>query len=258
MRALYTAATGMKAQQLKVDSVANNIANVNTTGFKKTDAQFEDLYYEKVRSGTGATRQGTTAANTVEVGHGARASQVRRDFRQGALQATSNPTDLAIQGDGFFPVIDPQGQELFTRTGNFSLDAQGQLVLPNGMAMAGGLQINGEFDYISVDSEGTVKTHLGETETPVGQIQLRTFVNPAGLSALGGGLYQATEASGVAQVAIAGMEGVGTIQNGMLEMSNVDIAEELIAMIQAQRAYELTGKVIETGDQMMQTTNQLK
>ncbi len=258
MRALYTAATGMKAQQLRIDSVANNLANVNTTAFKKSDAQFEDMFYEKVQTGSGTTAQGTTAADTVEVGHGVRAGQVRRDFRGGGLQQTGRPTDMAIVGNGFFAVTDPDGNEIYTRNGNFTADANGQLVLPNGMALADGITLPAEYDQLSIGEDGIVAVTLEGTETQVGQIQLRTFTNASGLDALGAGLYQATDASGVAQTVNPGTGSAGTIHERALELSNVDVAEELISMIQAQRAYELTGKVIQASDEMMQATNQLK
>jgi len=258
MRALYTAATGMKAQQLRIDSVANNLANVNTTAFKKSDAQFEDMFYEKVQTGSGATAQGTTAADTVEVGHGVRAGQVRRDFSNGGLQQTGRPTDMAIVGEGFFGVTDAEGNELFTRNGNFTADANGNLVLPNGMALADGITIPAEFDSLSIREDGVVLATIAGEPTQVGQIQLRTFTNPSGLDALGAGLYRATEASGVAQTVIPDTGNAGSIQERSLELSNVDVAEELISMIQAQRAYELTGKVIQASDEMMQATNQLK
>jgi len=258
MRALFTAATGMKAQQLKVDNIANNLANVNTNGFKKSQAEFEDLYYQKVRTGSGTTQQGTGAADHVEIGHGTRASQVRRIFSQGSMAATGNPTDMAITGDGFFAVADADGNELYTRNGNFSVDAQGNFVLPNGFALAEGITLPNEFDALSIGEDGIVKVTVGEDQTELGQIQLRTFTNPAGLEALGSGLYRETETSGNAQIGIPASEGFGTINSGALEMSNVEVAEELIAMIQAQRAYELTSKVIEASDEMLQTTNQLK
>lgn len=258
MRALFTAATGMKAQQLKVDTIANNLANVNTTGFKRGSAQFEDLYYQKVRTGNGATQQGTTANDTVEVGNGARASQVRREFIQGSFQTTGSQTDMAINGKGFFAVVNAEGDELYTRNGNFSIDGQGTLVLPNGMALAEGITIPAEATNVKIDPDGQVFAQVEGELTAVGQVQLRTFVNPAGLDALGGGLFQATEGSGVAQAGVPGTAGVGEIEGGYLEMSNVDVADELIQMIQAQRAYELTGKVIEASDEMLQTTNQLK
>jgi len=258
MRALFTAATGMKAQQLKVDSIANNIANVNTSGYKKTTAEFEDLYYEQIRTGSGTTAQGTTAADTVEVGHGARASQVRRDFSTGSMADTGEPTNMGIDGAGFFAVTDAEGQEVYTRNGNFVTDGQGTLILPNGMALAEGITFPQGAEGISISAEGNVLATVDSEQQIIGQIQLRSFTNPAGLHALGGGLYEATESSGIAQAGIAGTAGLGHIQGGMLEMSNVDVAEELIAMIQAQRAYELTGKVIEASDEMLQATNQLK
>jgi len=258
MRALFTAATGMKAQQLKVDNIANNLANVNTNGFKKSQAEFEDLYYQKVRTGTGQTQQGTGAADQVEIGHGTRASQVRRIFTQGSFQSTGNATDMAIQGDGFFAVNDADGNQLYTRTGNFTTDASGNLVLPNGFALADGIVIPAEGGDLAIGDDGIVKLTSGETTTELGQIQLHTFTNPSGLEAVGAGMYRASEASGTVQTGIAGSEGYGSIGSGMLEMSNVEVAEELIAMIQAQRAYELTSKVIEASDEMLQTTNQLK
>lgn len=258
MRALFTAATGMKAQQLKVDNIANNLANVNTNGFKKSQAEFEDLYYQKVRTGTGQTQQGTGAADQVEIGHGTRASQVRRIFTQGSFASTGNQTDLAIQGDGFFSVNDADGNQLYTRTGNFTTDASGNLVLPNGFALSDGIVIPAETGEISISEDGIVKATTNGEATDIGQIQLHTFVNPAGLEAVGQGLYRANDTSGTPQTGLAGSEGFGSIGSGMLEMSNVEVAEELIAMIQAQRAYELTSKVIEASDEMLQTTNQLK
>ncbi len=258
MRALFTAATGMKAQQLKVDNIANNLANVNTHGFKKSQAEFEDLYYQKVRTGTGTTQQGTGAADQVEIGHGTRASQVRRIFTQGSVAETGNATDMAISGAGFFAVNDAEGTELYTRNGNFAPDASGNLVLPNGFALADGITLPAEFDAVSIGDDGIVKVSIDGEQTELGQIQLRSFTNPSGLEALGAGLYRATDTSGNVQIGTPTSAGFGAITSGALEMSNVEVAEELIAMIQAQRAYELTSKVIEASDEMLQTTNQLK
>ncbi len=256
MRALYTAKTGMAAQQLRVDNIANNLANVNTDGFKSTRAEFEDLYYEKVRDSGGKTEGGKDRSEGVQIGHGSRTAALRRSFSQGAPQPTDNPMDVAIQGDGFFRVETSDGKELYTRDGRFQVDSSGSLVTRQGHTV-GGITIP-EGAIMSVADDGVVTAGIpGEEATEVGRIELHRFQNPGGLEARGAGLYMATEASGQASSGNPGEEGFGSTLGGYVEGSNVDIANELIGMILAQRSYELTSKAINTADEMYQTTNNL-
>jgi flagellar basal-body rod protein FlgG len=258
MRALHTAATGMAAQQLRIDNIAHNLANVNTTGFKKASADFEDLYYQKVRTGGGQTAAGTRRNDSVEIGHGTRTAALRRDFAQGGVVETGRSTDVAIRGDGFFMVRNAEGEALYTRSGNFTIDADGNLVTIAGMRLEGDLQVP-QGASVEVASDGVVTAQVpGEDATQIGQIQLARFANAPGLEAMGSGLYRETEASGTPTLGNPGEQGMGDLLSRALETSNVDVAEELIAMIMAQRSYELTSKVISTADQMLQFTNQLK
>ena len=259
MRSLFTAATGMKAQQLRIDNIANNLANVNTTGFKKSRAEFEDLYYQKVRTGGAETAGGTKRNDSVEIGHGVRTANLTRDFKVGGLQQTGRETDIAIDGQGFFQVQSAEGETLYTRAGHFGLDDQGNIVTPQGHQLAGGIQVP-EGAVVAVQEDGVIVAQLpGEADfTQLGQIELSRFTNPAGLEGLGAGLYRETQNSGAANTGIPGEQGFGRTLGGALETSNVDVADELISMIMAQRSYELTSRAISTADEMLQTTNQLK
>jgi len=249
----------MKAQQLRIDNIANNLANVNTTGFKKSRADFEDLYYQKVRTGGAETAGGTKRNDSVEIGHGVRAANLTRDFEVGGLSQTGRATDIAVDGKGFFQVESPEGDILYTRAGHFGLDDQGNLVTPQGHRLAGGVQVP-EGAFIAVQEDGIVVAQLpGETDfTQLGQIELTRFTNPAGLEGLGAGLFRETQSSGTASTGVPGEQGFGRTIGGALENSNVDVADELIAMIMAQRSYELTSRAISTADEMLQVTNQLK
>jgi flagellar basal-body rod protein FlgG len=249
----------MKAQQLRIDNIANNLANVNTTGFKKSRADFEDLYYQKVRTGGAETAGGTKRNDSVEIGHGVRAANLTRDFEVGGLSQTGRATDIAVDGKGFFQVESPEGDTLYTRAGHFGLDDQGNLVTPQGHKLAGGVQVP-EGAFIAVQEDGVVVAQLpGETDfTQLGQIELTRFTNPAGLEGLGAGLFRETQSSGTASSGVPGEQGFGRTIGGALENSNVDVADELIAMIMAQRSYELTSRAISTADEMLQVTNQLK
>jgi flagellar basal-body rod protein FlgG len=259
MRSLFTAATGMKAQQLRIDNIANNLANVNTTGFKKARADFEDLYYQKVRTGGAETAGGTRRNDAVEIGHGVRAANLTRDFQVGGITQTGRETDIAIDGNGFFQVETAEGDVLYTRAGHFGLDDQGNFVTPQGHKLAGGVQVP-EGAMVAVQEDGNVVAQLpGESDfTQLGQIEVTRFTNPAGLEGLGAGLYRETESSGAANTGVPGEQGFGRTIGGALENSNVDVADELISMIMAQRSYELTSKAISTADEMLQVTNQLK
>ncbi len=257
MRALYTAATGLTAQQHRIDNIANNLANVGTTGFKKSRENFEDLVYQELPSGSRGADTPRPAGS--RLGTGTRLASVEQDFSPGAPQVTNDPLDVAILGRGFFAVEDPNGNERYTRNGSFSTNADGELVTSTGLKLTSGIQIPEGVDTITIDTDGTVSaTWEGDTEPVVlGTIDLVDFVNPSGLQPLGSGLYAATPESGEPLVMDPADGGV-QLQQGALESSNVDVAEELIDMIMAQRAYELTSKVIEAADETLQKTAALK
>jgi flagellar basal-body rod protein FlgG len=247
----------MAAHQLRVDNIANNLANVNTDGYKATRAEFEDLYYEKIRSSGGKTAAGTDRAEGIQVGHGTRTAALRRSFTQGGPRPTDRSLDVAIQGDGFFKVETADGRELYTRDGRFQLDSTGALVTRQGHTI-GGITIPEGATVIEIARDGLVTAGVpGETPEEVGRLELSRFQNASGLEALGAGLYLATTASGEPSTGTPGREGFGETLGGYIEGSNVDIANELIGMIMAQRSYELTSKAITTADEMYQTTNNL-
>jgi flagellar basal-body rod protein FlgG len=253
MRALYTAATGMRAFQSKIDNIANNLANANTTGFKKVREGFEDLVYQRMNAGGG--EQGASAGNAMQLGSGARLAALTRDFSNGDTVVTNNATDLLIDGDGFFVVESPGGEQLYTRDGHFRADADGNLVDERGYRLSPGITIPVGGTLV-VGSDGTVSADVtsetGTERVSLGTLELARFSNPSGLEAAGGNLFRATTSSGEAAIGTPGEEGNGGILQGALEGSNVDVAEELVAMITAQRSYELSSKVITKADEMMQ------
>ena len=259
MRALYTAATGMSAQQVKMDNIANNLANVGTTGFKKVRENFQDLYYQQLRAPAPTTVQGTQNSTGVQVGHGVQLASLRRAFEQGNAEVTGNSTDLMIDGPGFFQVQLPDGTIGYTRDGAMRLDDEGNLVSVDGHMVLPGITVP-QGAVITVGSDGLITSMMEgeETATQLGQFELATFTNPAGLAADGRNLFRATEASGDALTGLPGDEGIGSIFQHALEASNVDVAEELVNLIRAQRSYELVSKVIETSDEVLQTTNNVK
>lgn len=257
MRALYTAATGMTAQQMRIDNIANNLANVSTNGFKKARETFEDLIYQQYPVGSD-NLQNQRPVN-LEVGTGTRVVAMQRDFTTGDLAYTGGQFDLAIGGRGFFQVQDMNGNQRFTRAGRFNVNANGEMVTMNGQSLQPNIFIPDDAERVVINEDGTVQvTFPGDpSETTVGQIQLVEFLNPAGLQSVGGNLFQATPESGQQMVMDAG-DGFVNIQQGFIESSNVDIAEELINMVVAQRAFELNSKAIEASDEMLQTVTQLK
>jgi len=257
MRALYTAATGMAAQQMKIDNISNNLANITTTGFKKTRESFEDLVYQNMPIG-GASNDNPRPAS-LQVGTGVRTLGITRDFRTGDVVYTGNEFDLAIGGRGFFVLEGANGEERYTRDGHFIKNTDGELVTAAGYKLQPGIEIPEDALAVTIAEDGTVQAQYADQTdlATLGVVQLVDFVNPAGLRADGGNLYSVTPESGEAQVMEPG-DGFVNIQQGFLENSNVDIAEELINMIIAQRAYESNSKVIETVDQNMNTVNQLK
>jgi flagellar basal-body rod protein FlgG len=259
-RALKTAASGMYAQQLNVDAIANNLANVNTTAFKDTRVEFQDLMYETLRA-TGIPDQlGGTPPAELQVGDGTVPSATTRNFTQGALTQTDNQLDFAIQGDGFFRIRMPDGTEAYTRDGAFKVSGDGNIVTSNGYIVEPGLTIPQDTTSLSVKADGTVEATVSGQTNPVtlGQIEFAKFVNPAGLHAIGSNLYQETVASGTPILGNPGSVGFGTIQQGYLESSNVSVVTEMVNMIAAERAYELNSKAIQTADNMMQLANNLK
>ncbi len=260
IRSLWMAATGMAAQQLNIDVISNNLANVNTPGFKKSRVDFQDLLYQTLRPAGFTEAQGVQVPTGVQVGLGTRAAAVSRIFTQGDFQQTENPLDLVIEGDGFFQVLMPSGSVAYTRDGTFKLDAQGRLVTSDGYPLDPEISIPPEATSISVGSDGTVSVILPGQQAPqeLGRIQVARFANPAGLASLGRNLLQNTAASGEATVDTPGMNGMGTLAHGFIEMSNVKVVEEMVNMIVAQRAYEVTSKAIQTADEMLNIANNLR
>ena len=260
IRSLWTSATGMQAQELNIDVISNNLANVNTSGFKKSRAEFQDLLYESIRPAGAASSQDTTVPTGIQLGHGTRPAAVQKMFTQGDFQNTKNELDWAIEGDGFFQIELPNGETSYSRSGEFKLDADGRIVNPDGFLLVPELSIPTDTVSISVGMDGTVSVIQAGDSTPteIGSIQLARFVNAAGLRSLGKNLYVPTEASGNEITGTPGETGLGTIAQGFLEMSNVSVVDEMVNMITAQRAYETNSKVIQTADDMLQMANNLK
>ena len=259
MRALYTSATGMIAQQFHMDVVSNNLANVNTVGFKKSRADFQDLLYQQMRPAGATVSEGAQVPAGLEVGLGVRPVAAVTLFSTGAFQQTGNPLDVAIEGDGFFRVQTPAGPA-YTRDGAFKIDGQGNVVNSDGYKLQPDIRIPEGAQQISIGKDGTVTALVGGATEPtvLGQLQLVRFTNPSGLSHLGGNAYAPTAASGQPAEGTPGAEGFGQLAQGTLEMSNVQIVEEMVNMITAQRAYETNSKAIQTADEMLGTANNLR
>src|SRR5262245_8244720 len=249
----------MDAQQANIDNIANNLANVNTIGFKKSRVDFEDLVYQQTKAPGTSTSQETEAPIGLESGLGTRAVATVRNFSGGNLRTTSAPFDLAIEGNGFFQLALPGGETGYTRAGALHLDSQGQLVTADGVTLEPTITIPPNALSVSISKDGIVSVALPNQLAPqqVGTIELATFQNPAGLMARGGNIYIATSASGDAITGVPGTDGVGTIAQGFLEDSNVSVVEEMVAMILGQRAYEANSRVIRTADEMLQQVNNL-
>ena len=256
LKALNTAATGMVAQQTRIDVTANNMANVNTTGFRRARAEFQDLLYQTVRRPGGPTADGGTQPSGIQIGHGTRIVATSQIHRQGSLLHTEGPLDLAIEGSGFFQVRRPNGDLAFTRAGNLKTDAQGQLVNVDGYPLEPGLTIPPDAVSVTITPEGILSVvSAGQTAAQeIGQIQLAGFANPGGLEAIGRNLFVPTTASGEPVVAAPGQEGLGTVAQGFLEGSNVEVVTEMLDLITSQRAYEVNQKVIEAADEMLRRT----
>jgi flagellar basal-body rod protein FlgG len=260
LRALSTAATGMDAEQRRLDVTANNIANVATSGFKKSRAEFEDVMYQTMRAAGAPTSAGTIAPVGVEIGMGVRTAGTARLHSQGELKQTGNPLDVAIEGPGFLQIKMLSGDIGYTRDGALKLDAEGHLVNGQGFPLAGDITVPADTQTISIAADGTVTATVPGNATPVeaGKIQLATFANPAGLLAGGHNLLRETQASGAAIVGAPGENGTGTLAQGTLESSNVQIVEEMIDLIAGQRAYEVNSRVIKAADEMLQETANLR
>lgn len=251
--ALWVAKTGLDAQATRMTVISNNLANVATTGFKKGRAAFEDLLYQTVRQPGGQTSQQTQAPTGLTLGTGVRVVATARQFSQGNVQQTSNSLDLAVNGRGFFQVSLPDGSTAYTRDGGFQVDSQGQLVTASGFVVQPGITIPEATQSVTIGADGTVSVQLTGEAAPqeIGSITLADFVNPAGLQSQGENLYVETAASGAPQTGTPGLNGLGRIAQGALESSNVNVVEELVNMIETQRAYEMNSKAISTTDQML-------
>jgi len=261
-RSLRTAATGMYAQQLNIETIANNIANINTTGFKKNKAEFQDLMYQEIPSSnvsSNSINAPATGGEVLQIGSGVQASSTQKIFKQGDLQPTNNQLDLAIQGERFFQIKKPDGTFAYTRDGTFKISGDGRIVTSTGFLLDPEIALDDDVLGISIGRDGTFQVQTGGGNSYVlDNIQLVRFMNPGGLVAMGDNLYSATESSGKPIFGTAGSDGFGEIHQGYVEASNVDIVEEMIAMITAQRAYEINSKTVKTVEEMLTMANNLK
>jgi len=259
IRSLWIAKTGLDAQQTQMDVIANNLANVSTNGFKRSRAVFEDLLYQTLRQPGAQSSQQTQIPSGLQLGTGVRPIAVERIHTQGNLQLTGNQLDVAIQGAGFFQVLMPDGTTAYTRDGSFQMDSQGQLVTASGFFVQPAVTIPANTTSITIGRDGVVTVTQAGVAAPVqiGQMQLTTFINPAGLQSMGENLYQETASSGTPNTTVPGTNGSGSLTQSYLETSNVNVVEELVNMIQTQRAYEINSKAIQTSDQMLQKLTQI-
>ncbi len=260
LRALYTSATGMRAEEIVIDVTANNLANVNTAGFKKSLVTFQDLVYVNMEPAGVQDAQGNTTPTGLEVGSGVRVESTMKQFRMGPLRHTGNSLDLAIEGDGFFQILMPNGEIRYTRAGHFRLDENRRIVTPEGYPLEPAITIPQDAIQISVERDGTVSVISAtspSTVQVVGQIQLALFPNPAGLRSEGHNLYSETTASGAPILTIPSQNGAGALLSEFIEDSNVEVVTELVNLILAQRAYEINSRAIRAGDAMLETANQL-
>ncbi len=257
LRAFSTAATGMDAQQMMVDTIANNIANANTNGFKKNQVNFQDLLYVKMQEAGREISAGVIAPSGMEVGSGVKTAATTKIFTPGEMQSTGNSLDMAIQGDGFFQVLLPNGEYRYTRDGSFQKDTNGLIVTSSGYQLSPGITVPSDATAVDISLDGTVSAELPSGSQVIGSIQLYRFPNNAGLTSEGGNLYRETGASGTAVSGNPGENGYGTILSQYLEKSNVEMVNELVNLITAQRAYEVNSRCIRVGDDMLQQLNQL-
>jgi len=260
IKAMYTSATGMKVQQTNVDVIANNLANVNTTGYKRNQVEFQDLLYLTLNKPGTSTAQGSPAPNGFQIGSGARLGAISKVFSTGTFEETKNPLHVAIEGDGFFQVTLPDGGTVYTRDGSFAIDADGQMVTGEGFQIEPAINVPQDATAIRIGVDGTVSVVTAgnpNNATEAGQLQLVRFVNPSGLENLGSNLLRETSASGTPTTTTPGSDGTGLLRQGFLERSNVEVVNELVNLITAQRAYEVNSRVIRTSDTMLSTVNQI-
>ena len=260
LRALNTAATGMAAQEMNVSTISNNIANVNTTGYKKQRTEIQDLLYQTITEAGSRSSVSTMNSVGVQIGSGAKVSGVRKEFSQGAPQITKNPFDLMVNGEGFFGIVMPNNEMRFTRDGAFNVDASGTLVNKQGYKLYPSFVFPPGVKSVNIGSDGSMEAYLANQVEPVslGQVPIFTFINPIGLKSTGMNLYALTKSSGQAIQNIAGDNSAGSINQGQLEGSNVSIMNEMTSLIKAQRAYEMNSKVMGVADQMLQTVNNIR
>ncbi len=259
INSLWISKTGMEAQQMQLDVISHNLANVSTTGYKRANAVFEDLMYQNLRQVGANTTEQSQLPTGLHLGLGVRTVATSRSFAQGTVQQTTNNLDVAIQGSGFFQITMPDGTTQYTRDGSFQVDNQGRLVTSNGLPVANGVTIPANAKNITIANNGTVTASIPGTTAPqnIGTIALASFINPAGLEPQGQNLFAESPASGQPSTGTPGANGLGMLSQGFLESSNVNVVQELITMIQTQRAYEMNSKAIQTSDQMLQKLGQL-
>ncbi len=259
IRALWTSASGMEAQQMNLDVIANNLANVNTPGFKKSNVQFQEMMYDTEKAPGASTSDSTTGPSGIQVGYGAKPVATVRNFSQGNIQSSGNPLDVAIQGKGFYKVELPDGTFAYSRDGSFVVNADGQMVTNQGYKVSGVGQVDPKATDIAIGSDGAISATVNNVAVKISPITLTDFPNPEGLKSLGDNLYQETGASGNAvDGQIPGQNGMGTLAQGYIETSNVQVVEEMVQMIQAQRAYEINSKAIQASDDMLGMANNLR
>ncbi|CAM8658018.1 MAG: flagellar basal-body rod protein FlgG [Rhodoferax sp.] len=259
INSLWISKTGMEAQQMQLDVISNNLANVSTNGFKKSHAVFEDLMYQNLRQVGSNTSEQSTLPTGLQLGLGVRTVATSRSFAQGNLQQSSNNLDVAIQGNGFFQVTMPDGTTGYTRDGAFQVDNTGRMVTSNGLPILNGITVPANATSLAIAQDGNVTVTIpgNVAPQPIGTITLASFINPAGLEPKGQNIYAESAASGQPNAGTAGANGLGTLAQGFVETSNVNVVQELVTMIQTQRAYEMNSKAIQTSDQMLQKLGQL-
>lgn len=260
IRSLFIAATGMEAQKLNIDVISNNLANVNTVGYKKSRADFQELIYQNIKTPGAVSAEGSQIPSGIQVGLGVRPVAVQKIFQQGDFVHTGNHLDLVIEGDGFFQILTPDGTVAYTRSGAFKLDSEGRIVNSDGYALEPAITVPSNTLNITIGSDGkvTVLQPGSAAPTEIGQIEIARFINPAGLKSAGRNLFIPTASSGEATTGKPSSEGLGTIAQGFIEMSNVNVVEEMVNMIVSQRAYEIASKAVQASDEMLQTANNLR
>ncbi len=260
MRSLFIAATGMEAQKLNIDVISNNLANVNTAGFKKSRADFQDLLYQTIRMPGATSAEGSQIPSGIQVGMGVKPVAVQKIFQQGDFVQTGNKLDMVIEGDGFFQILMPDGTTSYTRSGAFKLDSEGRIVNSDGYPLEPGITVPANTTGINISTDGKISVTQSGTSTPtqIGQLEIAGFINPGGLNALGKNLFQQTASSGDPTTGNPATNGLGSVTQGFIELSNVNVVEEMVNMIASQRAYEINSKSIQASDQMLQVANNLR